>query len=381
MRASAGMLDGLARSLVKPLLDRADVRDDGARPWDLVIHDRRFYSRLLAQGSLAFGESYMEGWWDCASIDELVRRVVGAGTDDRLPDWQQALLGVQGRVLNLQSQLRARRVAEVHYDLGNDFYAAMLGPTMSYSCGYWRDAADLDAAQTAKMDLICRKLELARGQRLLDIGCGFGSLARFAAEHYGCECVGITISKEQHAHAVERCAGLPVRILLRDYRDADLSPLGPFDKVVSVGMFEHVGRRNYRNFVEVARRLLRDDGLFLLHTIGNDHEATDPWTNRYIFPHGSLPTSTEVTEAVRGVFVLEDWHTFRADYDRTLMAWLANFERHIVPGDFKLDARFIRMWRFYLLAYAGAFRAGARNQLWQVVLSPGGVPRGYLSRR
>lgn len=373
--------EGLARSLLAPLIDRAGICIDGPERWDIQVHDRRFFRRVLLGGSLAFGESYVDGWWDCPHLDELVHRIVRADLDDRLPDWQHLLLGARGRLQNLQSVLRATEVAQAHYDLGNEFFAAMLGPTMCYSCGYWRDAGDLDAAQCAKMELISRKLGLRRGDRLLDIGCGFGSLLRHAAEHYGCEGVGITVSTPQCDWATARNAGLPLRFLVADYRSEEIARLGPFDRVVSVGMFEHVGRRNYDVFFRAARRLLRDDGLLLLQTIGANHDGTDPWMNRYIFPNGELPSAVDLVRAVRGCFVIEDWHNFRADYDRTILAWHDNFQRHTAPPAYRQDDRFRRMWSYYLLAFAGVFRAGTRSQLWQIVLSPGGVPGGYRSLR
>jgi len=283
------------------------------------------------------------------------------------------------RVWNLQSVARAGQVAEAHYDLGNELFEAMLGPSMVYSCACFREATDLDAAQVAKMDLICRKLELRPGERLLDVGCGFGSLLLHAAQRFGCEAIGVTVSREQHAYAVERLRGTTARALLLDYRSDELARLGPFDKIASVGMFEHVGATNYRGFLDLMRRLLTERGLFLLHTVGNDHSSTDAWLSRHIFPNGTLPSTVDLTRAARGLLVLEDWHNLRADYDRTLLAWHERFERYAATTE--LPRRFYRMWRYYLLTMAGGFRDGRRNQLWQVVLSKQGVPGGYRSVR
>jgi cyclopropane-fatty-acyl-phospholipid synthase len=371
-------MQAAGRALVERLLERAGVRVGGSRPWDIQVHDERFFTRALLHGSLGFGESYVDGWWDCERIDELVARVLRDAADDGLVDWRKKLLLARGWLSNMQSVVRATRVAEVHYDLGNDFFEKMLGPSMNYSCGYWREADGLDAAQQAKMELICRKLQLAPGERLLDVGCGWGSLLRYAAERYGVEGVGVTISREQHAYATAATAGLPVKVLLADYRGEEVSRLGPFDKIVSVGMFEHVGDKNHREFMRLARERLGPEGLLLLHTIGNDHSPTDAWLNRYMFPGGMLPSTVEIARAAHGLFILEDWHNFRADYHRTLMAWCDNFERHAAG---KLPERSYRTWRYYLQSMAGGFHAQTRNQLWQVVFSVRSLPGGYRSIR
>lgn len=367
-----------SNQLVESLFARADVRVNGTRPWDIQIHDPRFFRRVLGGGSLAFGESYMEGWWDCDALDELVARLLGADLDRTIRTWRAALGVVAAMILNQQSRRRAFVIGERHYDIGNDLYTAMLGRTMAYSCGYWADATMLDAAQEAKLDLICRKIGIQRGQRVLDIGCGWGGFAKFAAERYGVSVVGITVSKEQAALARERCAGLSVEIRLLDYRDLRER----FDHVISIGMFEHVGYKNYRTFMDVARRCLSDDGMFLLHTIGGNVSVarTDPWIGKYIFPNSMLPSVAQIGRAIERHFVMEDWHNFSADYDRTLMAWHANVERAWSQLKDEYDERFRRMWRFYLLACAGTFRS-RKNQLWQIVLSPHGVRGGYRSVR
>lgn len=371
----------IARRVVTGVLSRADVAVGGGRPWDVQVNDPRFFVRALS-GSLGMGDSYMDGDWECAQIDELVARVLAAGSDEALPSFQKGLLLARSRLVNLQSVVRAGQVAEAHYDLGNAFFEAMLGPTMTYSCAYFRDAEDLESAQLAKMDLICEKLQLRPGERLLDIGCGWGTLLLHAARKYGCEGVGVTVSREQFEYARARAGGLPVRFLLEDYRSREVARRGPFDKVVSVGMFEHVGQKNHRTFLGIARALLRDDGLFLLHTIGNDHSPTDPWLNKHIFPNGSLPSTLDLAEAAAAEgLVMEDWHNFRADYDRTVMVWHERFLAHAASADPPLPERFRRMWSFYLCAMAGCFRAGSRNQLWQIVFSKRGVRGGYRSVR
>lgn len=366
------------RERLQSLLAAADVRLDGSRPWDMQVHDPRLPARLVAGGSLALGESYMDGGWDAQSLDGFLFHLLDARIDQRARGWADIRDALRARLFNLQAGRRSYVVGERHYDLGNDLYKAMLGKRLVYSCGYWRVADNLDDAQEAKLDLICRKLDLQPGMRVLDIGCGWGEALKFAAERYGVSGVGITISREQAAYARELCAGLPVEIRVQDYRELDER----FDRILSVGMFEHVGVKNYRTYFDVARRSLAEDGLFLLHCIGSSRSVrqTDPWIAKYIFPNSMLPSAAQITRANEGHFVIEDWHNFGADYDRTLQAWRANIERawHTLPP--RYDRRFRRMWRYYLAGSMASFRA-RRIQLWQLVLSPHGVPGGYIAPR
>ncbi|THF59284.1 cyclopropane fatty acyl phospholipid synthase [Pseudothauera rhizosphaerae] len=360
------------------LLAEAGIEVDGKRPWDIQLHNPQTAERVLAGGSLGLGESYMDGWWDCERLDEFIARVLRARLDERVSGTAMLVQGLRAKLMNLQSLKRAWHVGQVHYDTGNTFFEAMLDPHMAYTCGYWKDASSLTQAQEAKLDLICRKLDLRPGMRLLDIGCGWGSLMKFAAERYGVSCVGLTISREQAEHGAARCAGLPVEFRLEDYREFGADGHQRFDRIASVGMFEHVGHKNHRHFFKVARRCLADDGLFLLHTIGKNlrRTPTDPWIDRYIFPNGDLPSLGQVAEATENLFITEDVHNFGADYDRTLMAWHANFEATWPHFAASYGERFRRMWRYYLLACAGTFRART-TQLWQFVLSPQGVVGGY----
>ncbi len=356
------------------LLTHADIRLNGDGPTDLRVHDDRLYARVFAHGSLGLGEAYMDGWWDVDDLPAMFTKLLLAGLDQELKTLDTLLANLKARFLNLQRGERAFDVGKVHYDLGNDLFHAMLGKRMVYSCGYWARATNLDEAQVAKLDLVCRKLQLTPDQRVLDIGCGWGEALKYAAENYGVAGVGITISQEQADYARQLCAGLPIEIRLQDYREIDET----FDAVYSIGMFEHVGGRNYRSYFEAVRRCLKDDGLSLLHTIGSNGKPaqTDPWIDRYIFPHSMMPAASEVTSALEELFVVEDWHNFGADYDLTLMAWRDNIEAAWPTLPASYDERFRRMWRYYLAVSAAVFRS-RRDQLWQLTLSPHGVAGGY----
>jgi cyclopropane-fatty-acyl-phospholipid synthase len=342
------------------------------------VRDPEFAERILVSGSLGVGESYMDAQWECERLDEMLFRVIRAGIDQRLPGLKEAWAALRARIINPQSQRRSFIVGERHYDIGDDLYERMLDRRMIYSCAYWRNADTLDEAQEAKLDLVCRKLGLQPGMKVLDIGCGWGGAAEFAARRYGVSVVGLTVSKHQAETAERRCKGLNVEIQLRDYRDAT----GKFDRIYSLGMFEHVGARNYRGYFETVRRLLVDDGLFLLHTIGTNTtlKANDPWIDKYIFPNSMIPSMALIANAAEHIFVTEDWHNFGPYYDRTLMTWAQRFEQHWPEIAERYGERFRRMWTFWLMASAAYFRA-RRNQLWQVVFSPNGVRGGYVEVR
>jgi len=361
------------------LLSVAGIKINGNNPWDISVHNDKFYQVVLSQITLGLGESYMDGWWDCDKLDGFFSRVIRAQIQNNIKKNPGLVYQViLARLLNLQSRNRAFQIGERHYDLGNELFICMLDKRLVYSCAYWQDAQNLDVAQENKLELICRKLGLQPGMKILDIGCGWGSFGKYAAEKYRVEVVGITVSKEQVELARTLCTGLPVEIRLQDYRDVNEK----FDRVVSVGMIEHVGYKNYRTYMEVVRRCLDADGLFLLHTIGGNKsvKSVDPWINKYIFPNGMLPSIQQLSRAVEGLFVVEDWHNFSADYDKTLMAWYGNLEKNWDNLKLKYDERFHRMWKYYLLSCAGSFRARS-NQLWQIVLSPNGVSGGYKSLR
>lgn len=368
-----------AKDKLAALLLAADIEIDGGDPWDVRVHDERFYARVLSAGTLGAGESYMDGWWDVPQLDQFFARVHQAKLDRKLMTAGVLVQVVLSKIRNLQGRHLSTRVARRHYDLSNDLYVAMLDPTMQYTGAYYgTDGVDrtLDEAQLLKLDLIARKLHLRPGMTVLELGGGFGGLARHLAQHHQCRVVSYNISREQVEFARAWCDRLPVEFRLQDYREAASDP-AVYDRVVSIGLMEHVGPKNYRHFFEIAHARLAPGGLALVHTIGGNvsKTTTDRWVARYIFPGGVIPSAQQITTAKEGLFVLEDWHNFGPDYDRTLLAWDANF-RAAWPAlrtALQLDERFYRMWRYYLNSTAGGFRARVLN-LWQLVLSRGDVP-------
>lgn len=375
----------LTKKLATNFLEKAGITLNGEKPFDIRIHDNQFFRRLGFNPSLGAGESYIDGLWDCQNLDELFFRICRENIDEKLTNkGLNTVYSLLNKLINFQNRTRSKKVAEVHYNLGNDFYSHMLGESMAYTCAYWKNATTLDQAQFDKFDLICRKINLKPGERVLDLGCGWGSLGKYMAENYGCQVVAVNISTEQVRYAQEKCKGLPVKVHLSDYRDASTyNPEGiPFDKIVSVGLCEHIGHKNYRSLMRIVHQNLKEDGLFLLHTIGKNNSVNylDPWINKYIFPHGMLPSIKLLAQAAENLFVIEDLHNFGADYDKTLMAWHKNFNDswHLFKNSF--DQKFFRLWNYYLLSCAGGFRSRSM-QLWQTVLSPKGVPGGYESKR
>jgi len=368
------------KSLVKGLLSLSEIEINGSNPWDIQVHDERFYKRAVTEVELGLGESYMDKWWDVEKPDEMIFRIIRADLQNKVKHNYKVALQLAGFwLINMQARRRAFIIGERHYDLGNDLFRKMLDKRMNYSCAYWKDAKTLDEAQENKLELICKKLYLKPGMRILDIGCGWGAFAKYAAEKYGVEVVGITVSKEQVALGKELCKGLPVELKLQDYRDVNEK----FDRIVSVGMIEHVGYRNYRDYFVIAERNLKDDGLFLLHTIGEVRSVRNisAWTHKYIFPNGMLPSVAQLAKSVEGLFIIEDLHNFGADYDKTLTAWYENFSGSWNDIKDRYGERFYRMWKYFLLSSAGGFRARKSNQLWQIILSKNGVLDGYMPVR
>ena len=367
------------KEIIEEAFGAAGVQINGNRPWDIQVHTEDFYPRVVSELSMGLGESYMDGWWDCERIDLAFERIYRADLQTRKVTWAKRLHYLQAQLYNMQRKSRAFQVGERHYDTGNDLYRIMLGKRMVYSSGYYgRGATTLEEAEEHKLQLICEKLGLKAGDRVLDIGCGWGSFAKYAAENHGVEVVGITVSKEQIALAEELCAGLPIEFRLQDYRDIE----GSFDHIVSIGMVGHVGYRNYRTLMEVTHRALKDEGLFLIHTMGANRSTTaaDPWIHKYIFPNGMAPSIQQLGAAIEELFVMEDWHNFSTDYHRTTMAWAENLQQHWDEIKSRYDERFYRMWKYYLLVFASAFSARTL-QTWDIVLSKQGGRGKYIAVR
>lgn len=362
-----------AESVIRDLLEPAGIEINGSNPWDIQVHQPAFYDRILRDSTLGLGESYVEGWWDCQAIDQFITRAMLAQLEKKFMSESYFIMqALKSRLFNRQSRNRAFEVGIKHYDLGNDLYTAMLDKRMAYTCGYWKTATNLDDAQEEKLDLVCRKIGAHPGMRILELGCGWGSFAKYAAEKYGVEVLGVTVSKEQVALGMEMCRGLPVELRLQDYREVS----GTYDAVVSIGVMEHVGYKNYRTYMKVVDRCLKPDGVAFVHTIGSNKTLThgEPWTDKYIFPNGVLPSISGLGKAMEGLFVMEDWHNFGPYYDPTLMAWVANFEAAWPDLKAKYGDTFYRMWRYYLLTSAGGFRS-RHQQLWQIVFTRRGTPQ------
>ncbi len=371
----------MLKELIDKKLETADVIVNGERPWDLQVKDPQFYKAVALHGSMGLGNSYVNGWIEANQLDLFFEHLLNSPLSEQKNALSFLRQVFTAAFINQQTKRRSRVVGELHYNLGNDLFKLMLDRRMVYSCGYWKKAKTLDEAQEDKLDLICQKLYLKPGMKVLDIGCGWGSFAKFAAERYQVEVVGVSISQEQVELGKQMCQGLPVDIRFQDYRDVE----GIFDRVVSIGAFEHIGEKNYHTFMSVAAKCLKDDGLFLLHTIGRNRPTTvisptDPWFAKNIFPNSQLPAASQIAKASEGIFIMEDWHNFGPDYDKTLMAWFHNFDNHWDELKDNYSESFYRMWKYYLLGSAAGFRTRGM-QLWQTVFSKRGVPGGYQSVR
>ncbi|CAG0895166.1 unnamed protein product [Cyprideis torosa] len=378
LRFLINLFPSIAKKIVYFIFGRQGIRFNGKNRWDIQVHNTKLIERMASDTGLGFGEAYMEGWWDCDDLEELFYRWASGPNGCYMPLTDRFRYRLQ-HLMNRQNESLSKTVAICHYDLGNDLYTAFLDKTMNYTCAYWRKADNLDQAQIDKMELTARKLKLKPGMKVLDLGCGFGSMAKYLAENYQVEVVAYNISTQQVNYAREICAGLPVEIRHEDYRKAE----GLYDRVYSIGLLEHVGVKNYRTYFEVAERCLKDDGIMLTHAITLMHPtqpSTERWVDTYIFPNGWLPWETDFITYSKGLFVVEDLHNFGYDYYKTLMAWHQNFEKNWPTLEQKYGQKFYRMWRFYLLGAAGHFRA-RKFHLLQVVYSKMGLEPGYESER
>ena len=367
-----------SKDVANKILAAAGIPLNGTEPWSIQVHNEKIWDRIISQRGLGFGESYMDGWWDCDAIDVMLTKLLEIDVLKLLkPSPMLALHVARSNLVNQQTKKRAAANAKHHYNIGNDLYARMLDAEMVYSCGYWAKADSLGAAQEAKFDLICRKLDLKPGMRLLDIGSGWGGFLRYAVKNYGVHATGISPADNQIELAKEKSAGLEINFIQQDYRDLT----GEFDRIVSIGMMEHVGPKNYKTFFSKCDELLAQGGRMLHHTIASNvtKQATDPFFERYIFPGGVLPSLAQISSAVEDVFTIEDVHNFGPYYDRTLMEWHKNINAkwHEIP---QYDLRFQRMWNYYLLASAAGFRSGDL-QLIQCVFQRVGQRPTYITAR
>jgi len=356
---------------VRKLFDMAGISIHGPNPYDIHVTNDQLYQRIIRDGELGFGEGFMDGWWECEQLDELICRLLRAKVNKQLQHkWNVILLWLQAQIFNRQSQSQAFTVGQRHYDLGNDLYRAMLDERLNYTCAYWNNTDDLDEAQKLKLDLVCRKIDIKPDMTILELGCGWGSFSKYAAETYGARVLGVTVSKKQVELGTSLCQGLPIELRLQDYRDVK----GKYDRVISIGIMEHVGYQNYGTYMNTVNRCLKENGLAFIHTIGSNESAKhiNPWLDRYIFPNGMLPSMAQLSRSMENLFVVEDLHNIGPHYDRTLMAWWYNFKNAWPDLKKKYDDRFYRMWQYYLLSCAGAFRA-RHNQLWQMVMTRPGM--------
>lgn len=339
---------------------------------------------LARQGIDILGEAYMDGRWSTPRLDETMATLFSgptlSGTElllsHRIARHARLLrYFLSARLANLQAGARSLQVAHRHYDLGNDLFEAMLDRSMTYTSGVWRGARNLEEAQRAKLELLCQKLQLKPGMTVLDIGCGWGNFAEYAAREHGVSVTGVTISREQAGYARKRCAELSVTILEQDYKTLSPSTTGTFDRVVSIEMIEAVGRKNLDTFFNIVHQSLKSEGIFALQAISAETVTRYSsarlnefllWILRYIFPNGYLPTLPELVTPARSSFVLEHLDNLGNSYEKTLLAWEQNISAQWSNLSDRYDERFQRMWRFYLLTCAALFRIRMTN-VYQIV--------------
>ncbi len=377
----------IAKKLVTNLFNSAGVKINGDNPWDIQVNNDRFYRRTL-RGSLGFGESYMDGDWDVQQLDELFSRIIRTNlTGSGMVKINRLWLDLKSRLVNLQSRRGSMAIVETHYDLDHQLYEKFLGPYNQYTCCFFKRATTLEDAEKEKLEMLCNKLALGPEDKVLDIGCGWGGFARYAAETRGCHVTGVSISTEQIAYAREFTDGLAVDIVKADYRDLpDIYPAGHFDKVLICGMIEHVGYKNYRGIMLVIDQVMKDDGHFLLHTIGNSQDTTvcDPWLEKYIFRNSMLPSIAQLAGAFQDIFVVQAWENYGHYYAPTLAAWYEKFERNWdsikeIKALKPFDEKFRRMFDYYLLSCKAGFETEFIN-LWQVVLTKKGLGKTVYDR-
>jgi len=355
----------------------------GSEKFKLIIKNKKVINRILGGGSVGFGEEFMMGNILIeGNLQELIKMKYGPNFIDFNLSLQDKLKIFYNYISSLGTILNSKRSISYHYDIGNDFYSLWLDPTLTYSCAYFKKEDDsLERAQSNKYEHISKKLQLKQGETLVDIGCGWGGMMFYAAENFGVKCEGYTLSLEQYNYLVDEIKKRNlqdlVRVYLKDYREAE----GKFDKFVSIGMLEHVGKKFYPIFFEVVKKLLKPTGVGLIQTIGSSKDKpSDPWITKYIFPGGFIPALQVIVEVMnqKGL-VFFDIEDLRIHYNMTLDKWIEGFEENIdkirkvlikSSGSREKAEEFVRMWRLYLNASSVSFKAG-NNRLYQITFSNG----------
>ncbi len=354
----------------------------GKKKFKLVLKNKGVINRIFRGGSIGFGEEFMRGnILIDGNLQDLIKMKYSQNFVDLSLSLKDKLKIFYHYLSSLGTVLNSKRNVSYHYDVGNDFYSLWLDPTLTYSCAYFKKEDDsLERAQLNKYEHISKKLQLKKGETLIDIGCGWGGMMFYAAENYGVKCEGYTLSKEQYNYLGDkirkRNLADSIKVYLRDYREAK----GKFDKFVSIGMFEHVGKKFYPVFFDVVKKLLKPKGIGLLQTIGSSRDKpTDPWITKYIFPGGFIPTLQVICNIMnRKDLFFFDIEDLRKHYAKTLDKWIEKFEenidkiRYVITkslGPERADG-FLRMWRLYLNGSSVSFKTG-NNRLYQITFSNG----------
>lgn len=358
----------------------------------LQVVDKSAWYDIITKQNLGIAESYMHGKVEIDLVPFFTTLLNGTAIGTRrketsfvhVIDALNAPMQLSARLFNQQTRERSTRVTKQHYDAGNDLYEVMLGPSMSYTCAYWRNANNLDEAQTAKFDLVRRKLELRPGMKVVDLGMGWGTAAAYMHQHGNVDVTGVSLSEEQVKWAQAHLVKPGLRFIFSDYRDHCDDPeyAGAYDRVYSIGMLEHVGFHNHWSFFKCIKKLLKPDGLAVVHTIGEPDPVPvmDPFLDTYIFPGAVIPALSGLTSAFENDFILEDFQNFGHDYSKTLAAWHINAQKFFEKNPGAYSQEFQRMWNYYLKICEVLFDLRI-NQLWHFVLSPRPATRTGISRQ
>jgi cyclopropane-fatty-acyl-phospholipid synthase len=367
----SNIVDRIAEKGLKLLLAGADIEVGRSPSAEIIVHDDSFYRDVLTTGSLGLGDSYIDGKWDCEKIDELIYKILTLGIHQKLAPVYNIAGEIKRRALNLQSRERAKQVIEEHYDLPSEFYASFLDPYFQYTCARFEGTADLDKAQEIKMGNICKKLGLKAGDKVMDIGGGWGGLAHFMASNCGVEPTVVTLSKTQAEH-IKRTRGDEIKVQLCDYRDIPDELNGRFDAVTAVGILEHIGHQNYADFMGAVDRVLKPSGKLLIHTLytPQSRPVSNAWLHKHIFPNGELAPREMIEENLSSDFEPADgpngeksteepaFEDITPNYFPTLHTWKDRLTESQKAGKINLSEREFRKWIYYFMSCAGAIKAG-----------------------